>query len=82
MTIPFDASRSYVYNAARYELLPRIAEIAKSFGDEPFLLREISKKLLAETYTPEQLEIKVKKEKSDKTEKMSNIFRFSARNGI
>lgn len=76
MSIPFEASRSYVYNAARYELLPRIAEIAKCFGDEPFLLREISKKLLAETYTPEQLEIKVKKAKSDATEKMSTIFMF------
>lgn len=76
MTIPFEASRSYVYNAARYELLPRVAEIAKDFGDEPFLLREISKKLLAETYTPDQLEIKVKKAQSDKTEKMSAIFMF------
>lgn len=76
MTIPFEASRSYVYNAARYELLPRIAEIAKGSGDEPFLLREISKKLLAEIYTPEQLEIKVKKAKSDATEKMSTIFGF------
>ncbi len=49
MTIQFEPTRSYVYNAARYELLPRIAEIARDFGDEPFLLREISKKLLAET---------------------------------
>lgn len=76
MTIPFEASRSYVYKASRYELLPRIADIAKDFGDEPFLLREISKKVLAETYTPDQLEIKVKKEKSDKTERMSTIFGF------
>lgn len=76
MTIPFEPTRSYVYNAARYELLPRIAEIARDFGDEPFLLREISKRLLAETYTPEQLEIKVKKAKSDAMEKMSAIFGF------
>lgn len=76
MTIPFEPTRSYVYKTSRYELLPRIAEIAKDFGGEPFLLREISKKLLAETYTPEQLEIKVKKEKSDKTEKISAIFGF------
>lgn len=76
MTIPFEPTRSYVYNAARYELLPRIAEIARDFGSEPFLLREISKRLLAETYTPEQLEIKVKKAKSDATEKMSTIFGF------
>jgi hypothetical protein len=40
------------------------------------LLREISKRLLAETYTPDQLEIKVKKAKSDATEKMSTIFGF------
>lgn len=76
MSIPFEPSRSYVYNAARYELLPRIAEIAKGFGDEPFLLRDISKKLLAEVYSTEQLEIKVKKAKSDATEKMSTIFGF------
>lgn len=76
MTIPFEPTRSYVYNAARYELLPRVAEIAKAFGDEPFLLREISRKLLAETYSAEQLEIRIKKAQSDKTEKMSSIFMF------
>ena len=41
MTIEFVPTRSYVYKAARYELLPRVAEIAKAFGDEPFLLRDI-----------------------------------------
>ncbi len=76
MAIPFEPTRSYVYRASRYELLPRLVEIAKDFGDEPFLLRGISKKLLVETYTPEQLEIRVKKAKSDATEKMSTIFGF------
>jgi hypothetical protein len=76
MTIPFEPTRSYVYNAARYELLPRIAEIARDLGNEPFLLREISKRLLAETYSPEQLETRVKKAKSDATEKISTIFGF------
>ena len=76
MPIPFEPTRSYVYRAARYELLPRIAEIARNRGDEPFLLREISKRVLDETYTPEQLEIRIKKAKSDVTEKMRNIFGF------
>ncbi len=76
MSIPFEPTRSYVYKAARYELLPRIAEVARDFGDEPFQLREISNRLLAETYTPEQLEIRIKKAESDKTEKMSKIFGF------
>lgn len=76
MPIPFEPTRSYVYNAARYELLPRIAEIARDFGNEPFLLREISNRLLAETYTPEQLETRIKKAESDVTEKMSKIFGF------
>jgi hypothetical protein len=76
MPISFEPTRSYVYKAARYELLPRIAEIARDFGDKPFLLREISKRLLSETYTPEQLEIRIKKAESDKTEKMSAIFGF------
>ena len=43
MTIPFEPTRSYVYQAARYELLPRIAEMVQDRGDEPFLLRELSK---------------------------------------
>lgn len=76
MPIPFEPTRSYVYRAARYELLPRIAEIVRSRGDEPFLLREISKRVLEETYTSEQLEIRIKKAKSDVTEKMRNIFGF------
>lgn len=74
MSIPFEPTRSYVYRAARYELLPRIEEMARSFGEMPFLLREISKKVLAETYAPEQLEIKVKRAKSDATEKLGSIF--------
>ena len=61
MTIPFEMTRSYVYKASRYELLPRIAEMARDYGDQPFLLRELSKKVLADTYTPEQLEVSVKK---------------------
>jgi len=76
MSIPFEPTRSYVYKAARYELLPKIEEIVSGFGDEPFLLREISKRLLAETYTPEQLEIRIKKAQSDRTEKVSAIFGF------
>ncbi len=76
MTIPFEPTRSYVYNAARYELLPKIEEIAHDFGDEPFLLRDITKRLLAETYTQEQLDTRVKKAKSDATEKISTIFGF------
>jgi|SRR6185437_2431590 hypothetical protein len=76
MPIPFEPTRSYVYRAARYELLPRIAEVARNYGEEPFLLREISKRVLAETYTADQLEIRVKKAQSDKTEKVSTIFGF------
>lgn len=76
MTIPFEPTRSYVYKAARYELLPHIAEIAKGYGNEPFLLRDISKKLLQEKYTQEQLDIRVKKAKSEATEKLSTIFGF------
>ena len=74
--IPFEPTRSYVYKAVRYELLPRIAEIARSFGEEPFRLRDIWKPLLAETYTPDQLDLRVKKAQSDATEKMSTIFGF------
>ena len=76
MHIPFEPTRSYVYRAARYELLPRIVEIVRNYGGEPFLLREISKRVLEETYTQEQLEIRIKKAQSDKTEKMSTIFGF------
>jgi hypothetical protein len=76
MTIPFEPSRSYVYKAARYELLPRIAELTRNYGEEPFLLRDISKRVLSDTYTAEQLETRIRKANSDATEKMSNIFGF------
>lgn len=76
MTISFEPTRSYVYRATRYDLLPKIAELAKNYGDEPFLLREISKKLLAEIYTPGQLEIKVKKQNSEASDKLSTIFGY------
>jgi hypothetical protein len=57
MPIPFEPTRSYIYRASRYELLPRTVDIAHGFGDEPFLLRELTKQVLTETYTPEQLDI-------------------------
>jgi hypothetical protein len=76
MTIPFEPTRSYVYRAARYELLPRIVELAREFGDTPFLLRELTKKVLADTYTQDQLDTQIKKAKSDITEKVSTIFGF------
>jgi hypothetical protein len=76
MSLPFEPTRSYVYRAARYELLPRIEEIARSFGDEPFRLRDIWKPLLVEIYTPDQLDMRVKKAQSDATERMSAIFGF------
>ena len=76
MAIPFAPTRSYVYKATRYELLPKIAEIARNFGDEPFLLRDVTKRVLTEIYTQEQLDIRVKKAKSDGTDKISTIFGF------
>lgn len=63
-----------MYRATRYELLPRLAEMAQAFGNEPFLLRELSKKLLEEVYTPEQLELQIQKAQSDKLDKIKNIF--------
>src|SRR5579859_1456688 len=76
MSIPFEPTRSYVYKAARYELLPRIAEAAKALGEEPFRLRDIWKPLLAEIYATDQLEMRVKKAQSDATEKIGTIFGF------
>jgi hypothetical protein len=75
MSIPFEPTRSYVYKAARYGLLPRIAEIAKDYK-EPFRLRDIWKPLLAEKCTAEELDIRVKKQQSDVVEKMSTIFDY------
>lgn len=76
MTLVRETTQSYAYKATRYELLPRISDIAKPLGDEPFLLREISKKLLSETYSEEFLETRIKKAKSEKMESMKAIFMF------
>ncbi len=74
MTIEFEPTRSYVYRAARYELLPRVVAMAREFGDSPFLLLDLSRKALDETYTSEQLDSQIKKAESDKLEKMRSIF--------
>lgn len=71
---PFEATSAYVYHAARYELLPRIVEIARDSGDEPFRLKDIFQPLLAETYTTEQLEIQIKRKESDKTLSVRQSF--------
>ena len=76
MPILFEQTRSYVYRASRYEILPTLAELAEPFGEKPFLLRELSKKVLSERYTTEQLDTVIKKAQSDKVEKMRNIFGF------
>ena len=76
MRIPFEPTRSYVYRATRYEILPRLEQMAEPFGSKPFLLRELSKQLLEEIYTPVQLEIPIKKAQSDKIDKIKNIFGF------
>lgn len=77
MTIPFEATRSYAYKAARYELLPALEKIAEPFGDQPFLLRDLWKPLLRKTYTQEQLDALVPKAQSpDVKEKMSVIIGF------
>lgn len=72
----FAATRSYIYRAARYDLLPKIETLAEPFGDKPFLLRDLTKQVLSETYTQEQLDTLIKKAQSDKTDKASNIFGF------
>ena len=76
MAIKFEATTSYVYHAARYEILPRIVEKVRALGDEPFLLRDIFKPLLAETYTQEQLDIQIKKKESDTTRSIGQFFSF------
>jgi T5orf172 domain len=74
MPIPFEPTRSYAYKATRYELLPRIVEKARDFGDVPFRLLDVWKPLLTETYTPEQLEISVPKQQSAGSDTMRAIF--------
>ena len=76
MAIEFKPTRSYIYHAARYELLPRIVEMVSGLGDEPFSLLEILYPLLEQTYTPEQLETPIKKAESDKTNTAHQIFAF------
>ncbi|MBX3502115.1 MAG: GIY-YIG nuclease family protein [Alphaproteobacteria bacterium] len=76
MAIPFEPTRSYVYKATRYEILPRIVELARPYGDVPFLLRDLSKKVLNDTYTREQLDIQIRKAQSDVLQRMSRIFGF------
>ena len=54
MPIPFEATNSFCYRFARYEILPRIIALPEVQGGEKFRLVELIKKVVDETLTLEQ----------------------------
>jgi len=74
MQMPFEATRSYAYRAARYELLPVVQERTKAFGETPFLLRDVWRPLLAERYSPEQLATSVPRTRAEGADTMRTLL--------
>jgi hypothetical protein len=77
MTIPYEPTRSYAYRAARYELLPKLVELAKPFGETSFLLRDLWQPLLQETYTQEQLNTLIPRAQATGSETLRAILGFN-----
>lgn len=77
MTIPYEPTRSYAYRATRYELLPELVDLAKPYGDTPFLLRDLWRPLLRETYTQEQLDTLIPRAQASGSEKLGAILGFN-----
>lgn len=54
MSIPFEATNSFCYRFARYEVLPRIIALPEVQGSERFRLVELVKRSVDEILTPAQ----------------------------
>ena len=76
MTITFEPNRSYCYKFARYTVLAEVQSMPKVLSGEPFRLYEIAQQVIDKYLTEEQQQIKLKKQKSEKTDAVHSIIKF------
>ena len=76
MSISFEASRSFCYRFARYTVLPEIQSMNEVLDGEPFRLTDLVQKVIDKYLTTEQQQVRIRKERSDKTDPIHSIIKF------
>lgn len=78
MTLPFEATRSFCYQFGRYTVLPEIEAMPQVKSGEEFRLVDLVQQVLDRHLTPEQQQVAIKKENSDRQERVHSIVKFFA----
>lgn len=76
MTIEFEATKSFCYRFARYELLDEIAKEPEAISGAQFKMIDITKRVIERHLTPEQLAIKVAAAESDRIDTIYSALKF------
>lgn len=77
MTLPFEATRSFCYQFGRYTVLPEIEAMPQVKSGDEFRLVDLVQQVLDRHLTPEQQQMAIKKENSDRLERLrpgSSLF--------
>jgi T5orf172 domain len=76
MTIAFEPNRSFCYKFARYTVLPEVQAMDEVMSGEAFRLTDLSQRVIDKYLTPEQQQLKLKKEQSEKVDPVHSIIKF------
>jgi hypothetical protein len=75
---PFEATRSFCYQFARYTVLAEIAGMPEVTSGAEFRMVDLTRRILDKYLTPEQQHVRIKKANSDDTDPLHSIVKFFA----
>ncbi|MEY3553814.1 MAG: hypothetical protein RL735_2162, partial [Pseudomonadota bacterium] len=78
MQILFEATKSFCYKFARYELLDLIAKEPEASDGKPFKLVDVVKRIAKELFSPEQLATPIPAAKADRIDTVFGTIKFFA----
>lgn len=72
----FEATKSFCYRFARYELLDEIASEPEAVSGLPFKMIDVSKRVIERHLTPEQLNIEISAAEADRKDSIYGALKF------
>lgn len=75
---PFEATRSFCYQFARYTVLAEIEAMPEVKGGAEFRMVDLTQRILDNYLTLEQQQLRIKKANSDETDPLHSIVKFFA----
>ena len=76
MPIPFEATKSYCYRVARYELLDQIAQEPEALTGQSFRMNTVTRRVIERNLTPEQMAIELPAANADRIDTIYGTIRF------